>query len=132
MPPLSLWFELSELEVHDALCHGRYIRLVGAGLHLLGEVVHLLAADFVHGLQLAEHIAEALSLLRENQFILEACALCLLSAADGDARQNMISVSDITSGETFNKDLPVEPTVVRVGNEGGLNVETSRMMSPIH
>ena len=56
----------------------------------------------------------------------------LLIAADGDPRQNMISVSDITSGETFNKDLPVEPTVVRVGNEGGLNVETSRMMSPIH
>ena len=56
----------------------------------------------------------------------------LLIAADGDPRQNMISVSDITIGETFNKDLPVEPTVVRVGNEGGLNVETSRMMSPIH
>ena len=55
----------------------------------------------------------------------------LMVGADGSAGQNMLSVSDLTTGETYNLDLPFEPTMAVVSRIDRLSVETTKMMAPI-
>lgn len=55
----------------------------------------------------------------------------LMVSGDGIAGQNMLSVSDLTSGETFNIDLPMEPTMAVVSKDDKLKVETTKMMAPV-
>lgn len=55
----------------------------------------------------------------------------LMVSGDGIAGQNMLSVSDLTSGETFNIDLPMEPTMAMVSKDDKLKVETTKMMAPV-
>ena len=51
--------------------------------------------------------------------------------ANGIPSQNMISISDITTGETCNQNLPVEPTSVVVSRKEKLTVEVAKVMAPV-
>ncbi len=51
--------------------------------------------------------------------------------ANGNPSQNMISVNDITTGETCNQNLPVEPTSVVVSRKEKLKVDVAKVMAPV-
>jgi hypothetical protein len=52
-------------------------------------------------------------------------------AADGDNKQNMISIEDFTTKQSLNSDLPAERSAVVIsGNNGKLAVETMKVMGP--
>ena len=55
----------------------------------------------------------------------------LFLSANGSPSQNMISVSDITTGETCNENLAVEPTMVVVSRNDKLKVEAVKVMAPV-
>ncbi len=54
----------------------------------------------------------------------------LFLRGNGNAVQNMLSVHDLTTGETVNENLPVEPTSVIVSPKEKLKVNRIRVMSP--
>ena len=52
-------------------------------------------------------------------------------AADGDNKQNMISVEDFTTKQSLNSNLPAERSAVIIScNNGKLAVETMKVMGP--
>ena len=55
----------------------------------------------------------------------------LFLKGNGNTRQNMITVSDLTTGETVNENLPVEPTSVIVSRDKKLKIETTKVMAPM-
>lgn len=55
----------------------------------------------------------------------------LFLQGNGNPTQNMISVSDLTTGETCNENLPVEPTAVVISADDGLKVSTAKVMAPV-
>lgn len=55
----------------------------------------------------------------------------LFLSANGSPSQNMISVSDITTGETCNENLAVEPTMVVVSRNDKLKIEAVKVMAPV-
>lgn len=50
--------------------------------------------------------------------------------ADGNTEQNMLSVTDLTDSCTLNTDLPLEPSSVRIFNDGKLRIETTKVLAP--
>lgn len=55
----------------------------------------------------------------------------LFLSANGNPSQNMISVSDITTGETCNENLAVEPTMVVVSRKDKLKIKATKVMAPV-
>lgn len=51
---------------------------------------------------------------------------------NGNTSQNMISVSDLTTGETVNENLPVEPTSVLVSRNDRLKMTVTKVMAPVN
>ena len=55
----------------------------------------------------------------------------LFVAADGNNKQNMLSIEDFTNKQTLNSDLPAERSAVIISNNNGkLSVETMKVMGP--
>jgi len=55
----------------------------------------------------------------------------LFVTADGDNKQNMISVEDFTTKQSLNSNLPAERSAVIIScNNGKLAVETMKVMGP--
>lgn len=55
----------------------------------------------------------------------------LFLRGNGNTSQNMISVHDLTTGETCNENLPVEPTSVLVSRKDKLKVTSTKVMAPV-
>ncbi len=50
--------------------------------------------------------------------------------ADGNNKQNMLSVEDFTTNETAHFDLPLEPSAVVVDHDKKLTIQTFKIMTP--
>ena len=83
----------------------------------------------LYGVRFAQGMTDSVEIAINDSVLFKGVASdSLFLRGNGNPKQNMISVNDITTGETQNVNLPLETTVVTVSRKDKLHIKTDKVM----